>query len=193
MKMPPAILFPLFLFLIVVGVRAEEWIDRDHELHPGDLIEVKVFQEDDLNATLRVAQDGTVLFPWIGPVPVAHGTTRQAAETIRARLSKRYLVNPQVSVTVKEYGKRRFTVLGQVQKPGAYELPDRATIDLLEAIGMAGGYTRIAAPGRVTLKRMQNGRETVLRVNAGRMASDGNVPALEVLPGDVITVGESIF
>ena len=163
------------------------------DLHPGDLIDVKVFQEDDLNSTLRIGRDGTILFPLVGPVRVAERTASQAAETIRGRLAAGYLVNPQVSVTVKEYAKRRFTVLGEVQKPGAYDMPDRDSVDLLEAIAMAGGYTRIAAPGRVTLKRVVNGRDAVFRLNARNMAKDRRTPPFRVWPGDVITVGESIF
>jgi len=62
-------------------------------------------------------------------------------------LAKDYLVNPQVNLTVMEYSKRRFIVLGQVQRPGAYDMPDRDSVRLLQAIGMAGGYTRIVKLG----------------------------------------------
>ena len=162
-------------------------------LRAGDLIDVKVFQEDDLQATLRVSSDGTIIFPLIGVVRIAGRTSEQAAETIRYSLAKDYLVNPQVTVTVKEYAKRRFTVLGEVQKPGAYDMPDRASVDLLEAIATAGGYTRIAAPNRVTLKRIVNGREAVFKLDAKKMARDKRFPQVRVWPGDLITVSESIF
>jgi polysaccharide export outer membrane protein len=64
---------------------------------------------------------------------------------------------------------------------------------LLQAIGMAGGYTRIADPGKITLKRTVNGKEGVFKLNAKRMASGDATSEFEVLPGDVITVGESLF
>ena len=53
------------------------------------------------------------------------------------------------------YAKRRFSILGQVNRPGSYEMPESSPggIDLLEAIAMAGGYTRIAAPERITVRR----------------------------------------
>lgn len=163
------------------------------ELLPNDLIEIKVFQEDDLQSTLRISKDGNISFPLIGTVKVAYKTPQEAAATIRQALAKDQLVNPQVSVTVKEYAKRRFTVLGEVQKPGTYDMPDRDAVNLLEAIGMAGGYTRIAAPNRVTLKRVEDGKEVILRIDAKGMAKGRDNRPLAINPGDIITVGESIF
>lgn len=180
----------------IPAAHAREVLGRsrsNYVLRPDDVIDVKVFQEDDLESTLRVARDGTVVFPLIGAVPVGGKTVEAAGEEIRARLAKDYLVNPQVNVMVKEYAKRRFTVLGEVQKPGAYDFPDGAGLQLLEAIGYAGGYTRIAEPAWVTLKRIVNGKEVVFKLNAKRMARDGHSQAFDVRPGDVITVGERIF
>ena len=96
-------------------------------------------------------------------------------------------------MTVFEYGKRRFAVLGEVQKAGTFDMPEREKVTLLDAIAMAGGYTRIADPSKVTLKRKDGGKETVIRLNAKTMAKDVRTGAFEVLPGDVITVGESLF
>jgi polysaccharide export outer membrane protein len=167
--------------------------DRRLPLAPNDLIEVKVFQEDDLQSTLRVSRAGTITFPLIGVVKVAGRTPEEAARLIRDALAKDYLVNPQVSVTVTESFKQRFTVLGQVQKPGAYDMPERDALSLLQAIGMAGGYTRIADPAKITLKRREDGRETVMKLDGKKMASGATSSSFEVRPGDVITVGESFF
>lgn len=165
----------------------------NYNLRPHDVIEVKVFQEDDLNSVLRISRSGMIDFPLVGAVRVAGKSPQAAAATIRQLLSKGYLVNPQVNVTVREFFKLRFTILGEVQKPGAYELPDQSGIGLLEAIGMAGGYTRIAEPAKITLKRIINGRESVVRLNAKRMAREQGGGTVEIRPGDVITVGERLF
>jgi hypothetical protein len=69
-------------------------------------------------------------------------------------------------------------------------------IDLLEAIAMAGGYTRIAAPERVSVRRhgSDGHKDEVLRVNAKRLErGDAKAGNFRVLPGDTITVGESLF
>lgn len=162
-------------------------------LAPNDLVDIKVFQEDDLESKLRISKDGTITFPLVGQVRIGGKTPQDAARTIRDALAKGYLINPQVSVNVLSYTKYRVTVLGQVQKPGTYDFPDRERMTLLEAIGLAGGYTRGADPSKVIVKRLVNGQESVYQLNAKSMASQGATRAFEVLSGDVITVSESMF
>ncbi len=162
-------------------------------LSANDLIRMSVFEESDLETTVRISSEGTVTFPLIGAVKVAGKTSQAAASAVRDLYAKDYLVNPQVNLTVIEYAKRRFIVLGQVQKPGTIDMPDRDSVNLLQAIGMAGGYTRIADPAKITVKRASNGKEAVLKLNGKRMASGEDNVTYEVQPGDVITVGESIF
>jgi polysaccharide export outer membrane protein len=162
-------------------------------LTPNDVVEIKVFQEDDLESKLRVAQNGTINFPLVGMVAVSGKTPNDAAAAIRAALAKDYLVNPQVTLTVVEYGKRRFTVLGQVQKAGSYDMPEREQVNLLDAIAMAGGYTRIADASKITIKRKKDGKEALLKLDAKAMAKDNQVGSVRIEPGDVITVWESIF
>jgi protein involved in polysaccharide export with SLBB domain len=167
--------------------------ESNYVLSANDLVKLTVFQESDLETTVRVSKDGTVTFPLIGAVKIGGKTPQDAAKLVRDLLAKDYLVNPQVNLTVIEYSKRRFIVLGQVQRPGAFDMPDRDSMRLLQAIGMAGGYTRIADPGKITLKRTVNGKENVFKLNAKRMASGDDTAEFEILPGDVITVGESLF
>ena len=162
-------------------------------LAPNDVVTVTVFQEDDLTTRARVANDGTITVPLIGSVRIGGKSVDDAGQVIRARLAKGYLVNPQVSVAVTEYAKRLFTVLGQVQKGGTFEFPDQGPLDLLQAIGLAGGYTRIANPGKIIVKRRVSGKETVILLNAKAMAGNSAAKPFEVLPGDTITVSESIF
>jgi polysaccharide export outer membrane protein len=165
----------------------------DYRIMPSDILEIAVFQEPDLKSTLRVSNEGTITFPLIGAVQVGGLTPHAAAQTVRDRLAKGFLINPQVSVTVMEFSKRRFTVLGEVQKPGSYDMPAQQDITVLQAIGMAGGYTRIANPSKVTLMRKQDGKAETFELNAKRMASGNAESAFIVRPGDVITVAESRF
>jgi protein involved in polysaccharide export with SLBB domain len=164
-----------------------------YRLAPNDFIHVSVYQENDLESRLRISRDGSITFPLLGNVQVAGKTLDQAASLLKGLLEKDYLVNPQVTVTLLEQAARRFTVLGQVQRPGTFRIPDGEGINLLQAIGMAGGYTRIANPSKVTIKRKLRGQEEVIQVNAKEMARDQNTASLEVLPSDIITVNESLF
>jgi len=166
----------------------------DYKLTANDLLDFRVFQEPELDAVIRLSGDGTASFPLVGNVSIGGKTVGEAVEILRARYKDGYLVSPQVSLTVRTYAKQRFTVLGQVQKPGAYEMQGTEAVSLLQAIGLAGGYTRIADPANITVKRRENdGKERVIRFNAKRMAKGGDDASFMLKAGDVVTVGESLF
>jgi polysaccharide export outer membrane protein len=167
--------------------------DANYHLAANDLLDFRVFQEPELDAVIRISGDGNAIFPLVGAVPVAGKTIGEATELLRKRYMNGYLVNPQVTLTVRTYARKVFTILGQVQKPGSYEIEGSESISLLQAVGMAGGYTRIANPGNVTVKRREGGAEKVYRFNAKKMAKTESDSNFRVLPGDVITVAESIF
>lgn len=164
-----------------------------HLLVPDDLIEIKVYQQPDLETKARIDQDGTVTMPLLGAITLSGKTAEQARALIRDLLAKDYLVNPQVSVTVIEYAKRMFTILGEVQRPGSYEIPEGQPFTLLQAIALAGGYTRIGSPGKVLVQRTVRGQKKVYNLDAGSMAKDENAQPFAILPNDNITVGERVF
>ena len=168
--------------------------DANYRLSANDLLDFRVFQEPELDGVIRVSGDGTAIFPLIGAVNVVGKTVTAATEEIKARYRDGYLVYPQVSLTVRAYAQKLFTVLGQVQKPGSYDMKGSDEITLLQAIGMAGGYTKIANPARITVKRQQEGgSERVIKLDAKRMARGDDSAAFYIKPGDVITVAESLF
>jgi polysaccharide export outer membrane protein len=160
-------------------------------LTANDLISVKVFQEDDLTTSCRIAADGTVSLPLIGQVKVAGQSALDVARQIARLLDARFVVNPQVTVSVASFAHRRFTMLGQIAKAGAYNLQFQESIDLLEAIGIAGGYTRMANPRKITVKRREGQRDILIEVNGKELASGGK--GFRVLPGDTVTIGERLF
>jgi protein involved in polysaccharide export with SLBB domain len=166
---------------------------ENYILSPNDVVLVKVFEEPDLDSQHRISQDGTINFPLIGLVQISGRTVAQAANTLRERLMKGYLRNPQVRVNVIQYASRRITVLGQVQRPGSYVLPSEEHVDLLQAIAMAGGFTRLADEGKVLVRRSVNGAESVIQVNVHAQTKDKSSQLFEVQPDDKITVRERIF
>jgi polysaccharide export outer membrane protein len=166
---------------------------RDYRLAPNDLLDFRIFQEPELDAVVRVSGDGVASFALIGPVQIGGRTIAEATELIKARYRDGYLKNPQLSLTVRSYARKLFTILGQVQKPGSYDMQGTNQITLLQAIGMAGGYTKIADPANVTVKRLESDGERVLKFNAKRMARGEDKTTFFIKTGDVITVGESIF
>lgn len=164
-----------------------------HTIKTGDVLDVKVFQEDDLSGRSRVAQDGTVTLPLLGQIKVAGLTMEAATRHLHKLLGDDYLVNPQVLVSLVETAKPKFTILGQVQAPGMYELPEGEELRLLQAISLAGGYTRLANPGRITLKRTVGGAEVVKQFDGKALAKGRDAKPERVLAGDTIYVPERVF
>jgi protein involved in polysaccharide export with SLBB domain len=160
-------------------------------LSANDQVGVEVFGEDDLRTNGRLTPEGNLNVPLLGSIHLAGLTPTQAASKLTELYSRDYLVNPKINVTLLSYGSRRFTILGQVGHPGIFEMAPEG-IDLLEAVAMAGGYTRIAAPERITVRRHSASGDQILKVNAKRFTK-GKGGGFRVQPGDTITVGESIF
>ncbi|HEX9861031.1 MAG TPA: SLBB domain-containing protein [Nitrospirota bacterium] len=112
---------------------------QDYRLGEGDLIKVTVYENPDLTTSARIGGDGKVTLPLAGEVKVSGLTVREIEEKVTKLLSDGYLVNPQVTVFVEEYHSNKATILGEVNKPGLYELAGNITI--LEIISKAGGLT----------------------------------------------------
>jgi protein involved in polysaccharide export with SLBB domain len=175
-----------------VAAQMGDAVSGSYILSPNDQIQIEVFQEEDLRTSAKISKEGTITFPLLGNVKLAGLTMSQATSRLTELLKRDFLVNPRVSMSVVSFSKKRFTVLGQVNSPGIKEMPDQESLDLLEAIGMAGGYTRIANPSKITVKRREGGTESVIQVDGKAMAR-GNGKGFQIKPGDTITVAESIF
>jgi len=167
--------------------------NKDYQLRRDDLIEVKVYGEDDLTARVRLNETGTVDLPLLQGVALNGLTQTQACQRIRMLYMKDYLIDPMVSLTIMEYGKSKVTVLGQVRTPGVYLFPANEHLNLLQAIALAGGYTRTGEPGKIVIKRLQNGRENVIKVDGRAMAKEEGYKMFEIQPDDVITIAESLW
>jgi polysaccharide export outer membrane protein len=162
----------------------------DVTLGVDDVFEVRVYGEADLSNVYRVTPDGSIGFPLIGKVPVVGRAPGDVAREIESRLGKKYLQNPQVTIFVREYKSRRFSVYGQVQRPGTFAFEEGITI--IEAIAMAGGFTPMAAENDVQVSRAERGRDTTLKVRVVDVR-EGKAPAVPIKPGDKVFVPERFF
>ena len=98
---------------------------QDYTVGPRDVVSITVWGQADLSKDFPVDQDGSISFPLVGRVKAAGLTTGRLAARLTELLEKDYLVNPQVSVTVKEYLSQKVQVLGEAGKARALLL-DRA-------------------------------------------------------------------
>ena len=172
------------------GLSAQEERGASGVIGARDRVAIQVYRESDLDTRAQLSDAGTVQMPLIGAVRIVGMTTDQAARLIEARLRDGYLVNPQVSVTIEERVRRSVTVLGHVREPGVFKLTADRGLTLVEALGMAGGMTRIANPKKVTLKRRGGGDPQVINV---RDITSGKAADVQLQDGDVIHVPEGLF
>ena len=160
-------------------------------LGPGDLFELHIVGEDKLPTSYMVSPDGTVDFPYIHRVKVAGLEPQEVVDLVRRKLVEgKFLRDPSVVLSVKEYRSKVVNVLGQVKKPGTFSLVPGFT--LVQAISQAGGPTAIADVNHVTLTRTTNGRRQSISISL-RSITEGRSADIPLQAGDVITVGERVF
>ncbi len=165
--------------------------EEETTLGTGDVFDVRVFGEDDLSADYRVAQDGTIDFPLIGRIDVAGLEPGAVATLIQTRLREgQYFVQPHVSVVVREYNSKRVSVLGAVRNPGSY--PMRSGMGVVEAIGLAGGFTALANRDGTTITRSTAGELHRYAAPIDRI-TDGQEEDIPLRAGDIIRIPERLF
>lgn len=137
-------------------------LGKDYRVVPNDLMDIEVFELDNLKRTVRVNAAGSISLPLIGQVVVAGLTSQEVEARIADRYREKYIQNPQVSVFIKEFTTERITVEGAVAKPGIFPLAGQMT--LLRALAMAGGFGPIADASQVMLFRNNEQRVREVQV-----------------------------
>ncbi|WP_338868279.1 polysaccharide biosynthesis/export family protein [Myxococcus stipitatus] len=159
------------------------------KLGPGDVVEVRVFQEPEHSGTWRLSPEGTIDYPLCGKVPLKGQTPSTAADSLRECLG-RYVRRPQVSVLIREYNSQKVFVFGEVQKPGTF--PVDGEMSIVQAITLAGGFTKLAAKNTTLVTRVVDGQERKIRVPVEDIGV-GREKNFLLQPGDIVFVPESFF
>jgi polysaccharide export outer membrane protein len=130
-------------------------VDRlTYRLQAGDLLEVSVWKETDLQREVLVRPDGTFSFPLAGEIDARDKTVEDVRLALVDKLQK-YVPSPSVSVAVKQIGGNRVYVVGRVNKAG--DFPLITALDVMQAISLAGGLTPFAAVNDIVILRRHNG------------------------------------
>lgn len=159
---------------------------------PGDVFEVSVLGEKDLPKEFRIQPDGSVDFPYVDRLQVAGLEPQQIEELIKKELvGKKILVNPQVTLVVKQYNSKKISVIGAVQKPGS--IPWTDGIKLVEAISLSGGFTSLGDANHVVLTRNVGGGKTVTAIVSVDDITDGKQSDPPLQAGDTIKVDQRVF
>ncbi|HAJ56743.1 MAG TPA: hypothetical protein DCL35_03110 [Candidatus Omnitrophica bacterium] len=165
-----------------------------YRLQPTDVLQITINGQPNLDTKTRVTTDGFITFPLLGKVYVQGLTVQELEEDLKRLLEKDYLVTAQVVVFIEQYHPRQVSVLGEVNKPGKYDMPDEKDMTLLEAIAMAGGFTKNAYLKKVKIMRVKDGDKQVMMVDVRDITlKNEKEKDLVLAPEDVIIIPESFF
>lgn len=145
----------------------------------GDRIAVRVFGEADLSLQAQLGESGVINYPFLGEIKAAGLTTLELEGLITNRLKGDYLVEPVVHVSIEEY--RPLFIDGEVGTPGAYGFQPGLTVG--KAVALAKGLTERASKRKITIERLVGDEKRLIEASL----------STEILPGDVITVGQRFF
>ena len=126
---------------------------------PGDLLQILVWKEEDLQMDVLVRPDAAFSFPLAGDISTNGLSVVELQEELTKRLS-RYISNPVVTVSVKEVLGNKVYVIGQVNRPGEFVVNPR--VDVMQALSMAGGLTAFASANDVKILRRKGGQQFAL-------------------------------
>lgn len=182
----------VLLALVGVCVSSVCAANIDYQIGPGDVLKIDVYDHPDLSTVARVDTEGSIIFPLAGRVLVGSMTTAEAANAIANKLDGEYIINPQVSIFVEEFRSKKVVIMGEVIRPGLYELSGPTT--LLELISTAGGLTRSAGQSatirRTSTENSEKSKDVTVNVtellNFGTESVD-----ITLMDGDTITVDKA--
>ena len=171
--------------LMALPLTASYAEDSAYLIQPGDVLQVSVWKEVDLQGEVLVRPDGGISFPLVGDLPVEGLSVVQVTEQITQRIQK-YIPDPVVTVATKQIGGNQIYVIGKVARPGNF--PFSKSLDVMQALSLAGGTTTSVSDIRI-LRRAANGQQTAIRFDYSDVENGKALKTNIVLhSGDVVVV-----
>ncbi len=157
----------------------------EYRIGKEDVVAVEVWKDPTLSAKEPVRPDGKISLAMIGDITAGARTAKELQREIPAKLTP-MVTEPVVSVQVSEINAAKFFVLGEVAHAGAY--PVRGTMNVLQALALAGGPTEFANRGGIVdIRHDDSGKESRYNVNYREVVS-GKAQAIQLIPGDTVFV-----
>ena len=182
------------LILILLGLAAaagaqEQMPSADqggYLVNAGDRLEISVWKEADLQREVLVRPDGAFSFPLAGQIMAEGHTVTEIREELESRLAK-YIPDLVSTVTVLDVNGNRIFVIGQVNAPGMFVM--NPSLDVMQALAMAGGTTPFAALKDIRILRRRNGVQEAYEFDYTRVADGRSLEQnIELQSGDVVVV-----
>ena len=168
-------------------VRAEEpAVSSGYRLQPGDLLQVVVWKETDLQSEVLIRPDGGISFALAGDIQAAGRTTAELRAEMETRVRK-LIPDAVVTVSVKAPNGNRVFVIGKVNRPG--DFPLLRPTDVMQALSLAGGATPFASTDRIRVLHRDGSRQTSMRFRYSDVARGRNLDQNILLQsGDTVIV-----
>jgi polysaccharide export outer membrane protein len=156
-------------------------------LGPRDILDIKVLEDLSINARVTVSDDGDIILPLLGKVPISGLTPNEAEGRIKDALESGYLNRATVSVQIIEYGSKPISVLGSVVRPGSIKVSGNIT--LIQAITQAGGLSAGYGRQLYVLRTAPNGLSEQIAIDIEDLMVNGNPDLnLPLAPNDLVNV-----
>jgi len=160
--------------------------DPSYKIGPQDVLRIDVWKEAEISRSVPVRPDGKISLPLLNDVQ-AEGLTAMELSNVITEGLKKYITNPQVTVSISEINSRRVYVTGEVTRPGAFPLLPNMTV--LQALTSAGGFTQFARTKKIYVLRSESGRPVKHPFNYNDVVKGNRQEDNIVLqPGDTIVV-----
>ena len=178
-------------FILSLGLMApastQEAPDEPYYVQAGDILEVSVWKEEDLQKEVLVRPDGRISFPLIGDIDVADRTIDELRLEITDRLVK-FIPDLTVTVTIQSINGNRIYVIGKVNSPGSFVVNPR--VDVMQALSLAGGTTAFAAlDDIIILRRESDGSQRAISFKYKDVARGRSLDQNVILhSGDIVVV-----
>lgn len=161
-------------------------LQREYRIGPEDELYISVWKNETLSRTVPVRPDGMISLPLVNDVQAAGLTPMELRDVVRQKLAG-YMAAPEVSVIVQGVRSFKVSVIGEVKKPGIYEIRGRNTV--LDALAQAEGLTDFASRSRIVILRPNGGAMKRIPFNYNRAISeDGDKEISQLRPGDIVVV-----
>jgi polysaccharide export outer membrane protein len=168
-----------------VGAQKEAQ-DGDYRMGPEDVLQIFVWKNDTLTRSVTVRPDGKISLPLLEDVQAAGRTTRELRDFLTQRLVE-YMPAPEVSVIVTDVRSIKISVIGEVPKPGRYELKSKTTV--LDVLALAGGFGQFASRSKIVILRPEGEKMKRIPFNYNKVISTGGEEENFFLqPGDIVIV-----
>lgn len=160
--------------------------EQSYTIQPGDMLEITVWKEKDLQREVLVRPDGGLSFPLANDISATGKTVEQLRKEIGVRLGK-YIPDPVVNVAVKQAAGSKIYVIGKVNHSGEFTI--NRYVDVMQAISIAGGMTPFASANSIKILRRLNGVEHAIPFKYGQVEDGRHLEQNIVLQsGDTVVV-----